>query len=238
MGWPTGGTVDGTGTEANVLADTMIQNNIVTGPSINQIGATTPSNPAVINLLSSPAAGNRGAISGNSYVKLNSPYTLNNPNLRPRSTSPALTGADFNHVGITNFFTPTYYVGALCLNSNEDWSQEAWVNWTPTNTDYSNLPCNCAAGLKENTETTPKESVAADFAITPNPVTGNSFTVSNFQNLNGSISISVADFTGNVVYSSKQSVTKGTSLKINISNPQQGLHFVTITDGKQTVTKK
>ncbi len=234
LGWPTGATIDGSTTQSNVLADTMIQNNIVTGNSASTIGVTTPSNSAVITLLSNPAVKNRGAFNGNTYVKLTSPYSLTNPNFRPKTGSPALTGAGFNHVGITSFFTPTTFVGAVGPDEASDWSKEEWVDWNPNNNNYFAL-CDCGSGKHVRVS---EVSTEAAFSIAPNPSNNGNFSINNLKNLSGNTIITVKGFSGNVIYSVKQVVTNGSSVRVNIPNAKAGVYFVTVSNGTATATEK
>lgn len=61
------------------------------------------------------------------------------PNPFPNTTSPVLTGANFNDISITpvftnSFFKPVTYRGAL---GADNWMQ-GWVNFIPLQTDYNN----------------------------------------------------------------------------------------------------
>ncbi len=145
MGYPAGINIDGTTTQANVTADTMVQNNIITCTyAPKYIVTTNPSNDTtIINLLQFNAA-NRFYYSNDSGPKLENPYNLNLPNLTPDTGSVALTGSSFNHPQLNDsFFVPTPYVGALSDDNDVDWTL-SWANWEPTNADYSQVSTTCS----------------------------------------------------------------------------------------------
>jgi hypothetical protein len=54
------------------------------------------------------------------------------------ATSPALTGASFSDMGLTDaFFTPTTYMGAFGTTPDSGWDWTAgWLNWDPLNKKY------------------------------------------------------------------------------------------------------
>jgi hypothetical protein len=63
-------------------------------------------------------------------IQLESPFTLNAPNFRPRTGSPALTGAIFT--GLNSFFTSGTFRGAM---GSTDWTT-GWASWTPRTNNY------------------------------------------------------------------------------------------------------
>jgi hypothetical protein len=62
-------------------------------------------------------------------VRLNNPFDLTNPDFRPASSSPALSGADFTNTRLTDtFFTSTTFRGAF--GSGARWDA-GWANYNP-----------------------------------------------------------------------------------------------------------
>jgi hypothetical protein len=62
-------------------------------------------------------------------VQLANPFNLTNPDFRPLSGSPALSGADFTNTRLTDaFFTSTTFRGAF--GSGERWDAK-WANYNP-----------------------------------------------------------------------------------------------------------
>lgn len=236
MGYPTGLLIDGTATNANVLADTMIQNNIVAATQSSKWVSSTTGDAGVINLLSNNAS-NR-FYTGNGGVLLTNPYALNNPNLRPAAGSPALTGASFNHIGLVNdaFFTKTTYVGALNRPANQNWAT-TWVNWKPQTTDYSGL---CACSTQSAMSASEEEDAVAvkgEAKVYPNPAKG-SFNV-DLSGFSGNVTIKVINMSGATVYTKQQTVASAKNIvNVNLNRATAGLYYVTVTDGKYSTTTK
>lgn len=232
MGYPNGGIlVDGTATNSNVQADTMVQNNIIAATQSSKWVTSNTSNTAVTDLLLNHA-GNR-FYTGNTGVLLSNPYNLGNPNVRPATGSPALTGANFNHIGLAGdpFFTKTTYVGALAKQAAQNWAT-TWVNWKPTTTNYSGL---CACSTQSIATVQQEEDAIAEAKVSPNPSHGN-FNVA-LNGFSGNVIIKVSDMSGTVVYSKQVSATVKT-VNVNLAKAFPGLYFVSVTDGKQTATQK
>ncbi len=237
MGYPTGILIDGTTTEASVKADTIVEHNIVGCKyAPKYVTATTGADSAaVVNLLLT-GADNR-FYADNTGIRLTSPFNLNNPNLRPATGSPALSGASFNETALNNaFFTPTTYVGALAKSSAQNWAQ-LWVNWKPTSTVYNGL-CICsttaAAAVAEE-----EDAIVAsngEVSIYPNPARG-TFNV-NVGGYTGNVTIKVSNMNGSVVYNKQTSVTAKSVVNVTLKNATAGLYFVTVTNGVQSTTKK
>lgn len=236
MGYPVGVLVDGTTTESNVLADTMFANNIVAATqSVNWI-TTTPVDAAVDNLLRTKAG--NSFFTGNAGVKLQSPYTLTAPKLFPKTGSPALSGASFNHVGLNDpFFTKVTYRGAFKSGAANDWTT-GWTNWDPVNTDYSKgVPSNCGAIMpdEEETEQPAAAIVSVDASVSPNPNNGNfKIALSGFKA--GKVNIKVSDLnSGATVYLGKVNSNTTNSIRINAKT---GVYVVELNDGVNVITRK
>lgn len=141
LGWPEGFRIDGVPTNAVVLKDTLVLNNIVTvksGANSKYINSTTL-NTSVTSLLLNNANNSFGT--GNSFVGLTNPYNLTAPNFLPTAGSLALTkGALFTSraflvdstnpsLGIDPFWDTTgvNYIGAF---GTFDWTA-GWANFNP-----------------------------------------------------------------------------------------------------------
>jgi hypothetical protein len=238
MGYPTGLTIDGTATNANVAADTMIQDNIVAAKQSSKWVISTTGNTTVTNLLLNNA-GNR-FYTGNAQVLLRNPYNLTTPNFRPNVGSPARTGGDFNHIGLKNdpFFTKTNWVGSMGPAASDNWTV-TWADFRPGDNDYKSVNAACAtakavsATISENLLVEEKASVV----VSPNPSKG-MFKV-NISGFTGNVSIKVTNMNGAVVYNKAvANAAKSSSVDVSLVNAPAGLYFVTVTNGKQTTTQK
>ena len=238
LGFPTGVTIDGTSTNTNVQNDTMVQNNIIAATQSSRWVVSTTSNTAATGLLLNNAF-NR-FYTGNAGINLRNPYRLNNPDLRPNAGSPALTGANFNRTGLlgNSFFTRTNYVGALNRNAAQNWAQ-LWVNWNPNGTNYSAL-CACVSAAPGAVTTAFSEEavVAAEktMNVYPNPARG-AFKV-DLNGFNGAVTVKVTNMSGVVVYNKAAFAGSKTVLDVNLANAATGYYFVTVSDGKNSTTKK
>lgn len=243
MGWPNGILIDGTTTQSNVLADTLVKFDIIGEKYAPKDVTTTPlPDPGVVNLLLSHA--NNRFYTGNASVGLKNPYKLNKPNYRPIAGSPALTGANFNEVPLQNsFFTPTSYVGAFAKQSSQDWTI-LWTNFVPTSTDYSQVNAACstaplASAVAAENAIDNKAIVANPVAtVYPNPAKGGSFKV-DLEGFSGNVTIKISNMAGTMVYN--KVVNAGlskTTVDVNLAKAPAGLYFVTVTNGKQTTTQK
>lgn len=241
MGFPDGINLDGTLTQGNVTADTMVANNIIgTRQVTKEIITSSPSGAtAVIDLLQNHAS-NR-YYSGNAGILLTAPYNMNKPDFRPAAGSPALTGTNFNHVGLNDpFFTKTTYVGAVNKAKSQNWAQ-TWTNFTPNKTTYG-VACACSlAGPATNADffAAVAEEVAtdkADISVYPNPA-HNSFKV-NIAGFSGNINVKVVNMNGVTVYSKQTVATAKSVLDVTLNKAVPGFYFVSVTDGNNTVTKK
>lgn len=239
MGYPTGIYVDGTATNSNVQADTMFQNNIVVATQSSKWVVSSTANAAVTNLLLNNAA-NRFYTGNVAGPNLRFPYRLNNPDFRPNTGSPALTGSNFTRTGLNDpFFTRTPYVGAVNRQSAQNWAQ-LWVNWVPTATDYT-VPCLCATNAAVNGETFTTDDIMAEeiekeINVYPNPARGN-FKI-DLSGFTGKISVKVTNMNGALVYSKTATASSKTVLDVVIPNAATGYYFVTVSDGKNSTTKK
>lgn len=144
MGYPLGVYIDGSSTQLNVLADTMVKHNVCANVDTSNWVLTNTVGTDSTNVLTLLRynADNR-FYTGNSEVLLKDPYNLTAPNVQPNTGSPALTGANFFSAGLNDtFFVQTTYVGAI--TDADDWTA-TWSNWTPNSTDYSLVNASCSA---------------------------------------------------------------------------------------------
>lgn len=232
LGYPVGVLIDGSNTEANVLADTLFQNNIVAATRTDNWITTTPESSSVEDLLRNDA-GNK-FYTGNKGVKLTGPYKLKNPDFRPQSTSPALKQASFNHVGLNDpFFTSVKYKGAF--DANNDWT-DTWANWDPVSTDYSNgASSGCGKQAVAQNNVTAQQVSVADVKLSPNPSQGNFNVALNGFNSNV-VNLKVADLnTGKIYFIGKANNNSTTNISVRIPN---GNYAVEFSDGKNVVTRK
>lgn len=240
LGFPTGVTIDGTSTNSNVQADTMVQNNIIAATQSSKWVVSTTSNTTVTGLLLNNAF-NRFYTGNLTGPNLRFPYRLNNPDLRPNAGSPALAGANFNRTGLlgNSFFTLTTYVGALSRNAAQNWAQ-LWVNWTPNGTNYSTL-CACTSAAPGAVTTAfsadeAKVETEKSVSVYPNPARG-AFKV-DLSGFNGNVQVKVTNMSGIAVYNKAAFAGSKTVLDVNLANASAGYYFVTVSDGKQSTTKK
>ena len=245
MGYPDGINIDGSNvgssTQQNVLSDTMVQNNIIgTRQVAKEIITSSPSaNASVIDLLQNHAS-NR-YYTGNAGILLTAPYNMSKPDFRPATGSPALTGANFNHVGLNDpFFVKTTYVGAVNKAKSQNWAQ-TWTNFTPNKTAYG-LACACSLSAPQtNAEffAAVAEEIASDKAeisVYPNPA-HNTFKV-NIAGFGANVNVKVVNMNGVAVFNKQAAVAGKSVVDVNLNKAVPGLYFVTVSDGKNTVTKK
>ncbi len=236
MGFPDGINIDGTAAQNNVLADTMLEHNIVAVTyAPKYVVTTSPSaNSLVIDLLQNHA--DNRFYPGNTQVKLRNPYFLNKPDMRPLTGSPALNSADFNETALNDpFFQQVSYVGAMGKLITDNWAQ-IWVNFKPTSTNYALVDSSCAtsaaftAATKENITTEKKE-----IKIYPNPSTG-TFTISTKEFSKSNVTVKISDLnTGRIVYNN---LTKNNGvITLNLNIPA-GLYLVELNDGFTAATQK
>lgn len=235
MGWPIGIYIDGTASQNNVLADTLVNNNIIGVKNVaNYVSTVSPSaNTAVIDLLQNHA-GNR-FYTDNAGIKLSKPYNLNAPDLRPKASSPAVTGGNFNHAALKNaFFTKTSYVGALSGALADDWTKDSWVNWRPDTTNYSNGIPSCS-GFVAAAQPISEDVIVADVTLSPNPSNGY-FNIKASGFSANIINVKVSDLNNGKVYfigKANNNSTTNISMHVPIGN-----YVVELSDGKTIVTKK
>lgn len=92
--WPTGLHIDGSSSEANAIANTLVfKNNVFAG-----MGATTQVNAgSTFDIANFFTANSNNALPQGSDIQLTNPYDFNVNDFRPQTTSPLTSGADFTH---------------------------------------------------------------------------------------------------------------------------------------------
>ncbi len=132
MGWPgasagSGIYIDGNSTADNAMANRLqIRNAILAGKDTVTTNATNGFN--ALSWFDTPAFGNT-RLTTSTAVQLANPFNLTNPDFRPLSGSPALSGADFTNTRLTDtFFTSATFRGAF--GSGERWDAK-WANYNP-----------------------------------------------------------------------------------------------------------
>ena len=242
MGWPIGIYIDGISCQNLVLADTLVNDNIIgVANSANYVATVNPSGTATVIDRLRNHAGNR-FYPGNTEILLKNPYVLGNPDFRPITGSPALTGGNFKHPALAGtFFTATKYVGALNKAAATNWTKETWVNWKPAKTDYSNgaygTGCTGFAEFADDNNAAAAQSAvaAAEVTLSPNPNKG-SFSVALKGFAANVVNIKVSNLnTGKVYFIGK--ANNNTTTRVSVAIPN-GSYVVELTDGKNVITRK
>ncbi len=138
-GFPTGLLLDGactvdgftTNDEVEFVANTMA---CTTGKNVTTTVAA--SLPAIFNEFT--ASGN-DSLASVTNLMLTDPFNFTgNPDFRPMTGSPLLSGANFTSPTLDAYFTPTTYRGAM---GDTDWT-DCWCEFNPTNANYDVAPIN------------------------------------------------------------------------------------------------
>ncbi|UPT66354.1 MAG: PKD domain-containing protein [Sphingobacteriales bacterium JAD_PAG50586_3] len=138
MGFPTGILVDGAGSTAAYLGDTLrLKNNISAGATVSDIRSTVGASDVLVKTkFEGPdACDTLDATAG----ILTAPFNYGNPNFLPAANSPALTGGSFTDSYVSgNFFTPTTFRGAFgTINGTVYQWDECWAKYNPQNENYT-----------------------------------------------------------------------------------------------------
>lgn len=216
MGYPNALLMDGSKTEGSIdNGDLAMQNNIIAGNKTNYKVATG-SSYSVQAWFENSANSNR--VMGNvNDVMLESPFTLTNPDVMPKSGSPALNGASFSHSKLNNNFfdKSATYLGAV--NSSNNWL-EGWTNFDPQNADYS-----APTSINENTSGV---EIAKAY---PNPAKETA-TIELFFNKTQQASINIYDLNGKLVRTveSKTFPFGNNNVNVDVRNLEGGLYIVRV----------
>jgi hypothetical protein len=225
MGWPTGNHIDGDSCHKNADSSLLVmQNNVIAGCKLNldSVGGVTWNISPWFN-----ATANENTIySANSDVMLTSPFDYFNPNFRPTSTSPMLSGAAFTNPKLANGFTSVNYRGAF---GTDDWTAD-WTNFNPDTASYTNgiFPLSINNTIKNNIA----------IQVYPNPATN----VANIQfNLptSATVTLSIVDLNGKVVSSNTEKLNAGNNkFMFNTNMLSNGIYSVRLTSNEFVATQK
>jgi hypothetical protein len=242
LGWREGIRMDGNSTFARFRVDGrgQLQNNIVAG-NVKQLdgrnvssGVTTDFTADFTTYFDSTANNNR-KLASNAELMLAHPFRVANPDFRPTTGSPALTGASFTNSRLADaFFTTTTYVGAF--SQNDTWMDE-WTEFDPVNAEYDFY-------IPQDT-TTPSSIRKAlepvmNLNVFPNP-TNSKLTVEFDLLKSQTVNITVTDITGRVVMTVTEEnnfFTAGSyKLNADVSNLNNGTYFINIRSESGNATK-
>jgi len=204
MGFPTGLLLDGSASQGAATAgDLQIRNTtiVATNPA-NLLTVESGSTFDVAGWFNTQSFGNQTETTIASQ-QLTNPQDLTNPDFRPMSGSPLLSGANFDNPRLNaSFFTPTTFRGAF---GTTDWTA-SWANWDPVNTSYE---------TNTSVENILQIVNSSSLQLLPNPSQG--MSVLQFEVVNNSqLTINVSDLSGKVVK------------KVFGGNLQQGVHAFNI----------
>lgn len=123
--------LDGQGSSNAFLEDSLkLKNNYIAGSSLSHFRSNQDELTASMN--------SKFFANGNDTLKvqdglLMNPFSYENPDFRPESSSPLLSGASFTeNETSTSFFTPVSFRGAM---GSEDWTA-CWTEFQPNNPAY------------------------------------------------------------------------------------------------------
>ena len=128
-GWPTGLLLDGSLTQGNATANTLMYKHNVLAANKTTLAVNTGSTFDINNWFNDVAKANQIKTDYVS-VKVEGGFIQNAPNFLPGSGSSLLTGG--STAGLDSFFDNVTYVGAF---STTDWTQ-GWTNFNPQNAEY------------------------------------------------------------------------------------------------------
>lgn len=229
MGWREGIRMDGTTTFNNFRSNAgFLQNNIIAGNKAyfsGQGGVVTADFQAFYD----STGNNNRRYALNSSLMLEDAYNYTEPDFRPKSGSPALSGASFSNPKLSNtHFTPTTYVGAF--GESDEWLGD-WTEFNPINAEYDSIYP--SAGFS----TTPG---VLNLNIYPNPTKGEvvvSFDLTDNQMAN----IEISDLSGRTVYTLAKNaeMSMGTNQVVaDLNALNNGVYLVKIITEKGTSAQK
>lgn len=97
-----------------------------------KVGSTTLINAAAVQARAEGVDSCKTYVNANDIL-LENPFNLASPNFAPKAGSPAIAANASSFFGLSAFFTPTSYVGALGTSGN--WAQ-GWTSFTPKTNVY------------------------------------------------------------------------------------------------------
>jgi hypothetical protein len=184
MGWPIGVHIDGDSSHVNADNGTLEFNNTVIAACAKNLDSTGGASWNISPWYNATASANT-IYTANTDVMLTSPFDYFNPNFRPTSTSPMLTGAAFTNPKLTTGFTNVNYRGAF---GADDWTAY-WTNFNPDTAAYttgymplaaptvaSSTPASCVPGCDGTVTFNTAASLTYTFLPTGPTATGNNVT--------------------------------------------------------------
>ncbi|MDQ3101522.1 MAG: T9SS C-terminal target domain-containing protein, partial [Bacteroidota bacterium] len=133
-GYPTGLYIDGNSTQEGAEAgELMFRNNVLAGMGtpLNVPNDQNWDQAALTNWFNT-SGWNNMMYANNSDLQLANPYNMTNPDFRPNTGSPLLTGANFEGPIADPFFEVVPFRGAF---GDANWTA-GWANFDPQNTAY------------------------------------------------------------------------------------------------------
>jgi hypothetical protein len=210
LGYRDGLRIEGSGSQAKATGDTLeFKNNIIAGCKGKYAEAAFDT-----AYLANVATSNRVyAGNANDSLKLAAPYTPSAYDFRPQSGSPALTGASFTNIKLSDFSNTTY-VGAF--DGTNNWL-DSWTNFSPQTTPYA------APNAIEDVVT------GSIINVYPSPASDN-VTLSINASEATDIQITVLDINGKVMQATATSLVFGDNNKIqfNTASYSNGVYFMNL----------
>lgn len=224
MGWPVGVKIDGDSCHANAdNAILKVKNTVIAG-SITNLDSTAGATWNITPWYTS-ASFNNTVYTDNSSVMLSAPFNYANPNFRPMTGSPVLTGADFADPNLTGYTTTTYR-GAF---GTDDWTA-GWTNFNPDTASYAYGYI--SVGINEVTVN------QLDVNVYPNPTSTES-RISFTLNTNAAMTFEILDVNGNVLVSEKKNFTKGfNAFSFPTAQLANGFYIVKLSGDNYIATQK
>lgn len=141
-GYPTGVLIDGAPVAGNIVDNELaFQNNIVFAAdgagqanANNRTVAANSISPVVLDVQDWFSTSGNTEFDNASDLMLTDPYAAAAPDARPSAGSPLLTGADFSHAKLDDFFSVVAYKGAF--DGSVNWAS-GWTEWDPQNAVYT-----------------------------------------------------------------------------------------------------
>ncbi|MDZ7368128.1 MAG: T9SS type A sorting domain-containing protein, partial [candidate division KSB1 bacterium] len=234
MGWPGTGAGSGIFIDANSTADNamsgklQIRNVILAGKDTVTTNATNGFN--AMTWFDTPAFGNTRLTNAADVMLLN-PFNLTNPDFRPASSSPALSGADFTNTRLTDaFFTPTTFRGAF--GSGERWDAK-WANYNP---QYSVNSILSDVKVKQNAVVPMKYMLEQNYPNPFNPATQIKYALPKA----GHVTLKLYDVVGREVATLvDQAQTAGEfTITFNAAGLSTGIYFYRLKVGDYSEVKR
>ena len=227
MGWREGIRMDGANTFSNFRGNVGFLQNIIFAGHKRDFNGAAGVTAADFQTFFDSTGNNNRRFALNSQVMLEDAFNFTAPNFRPKTGSPALTGASFTNSKISgSFFTPTTYVGAF---GSEDWTA-TWTEFNPVNAEYDSIYPTSSINKVEN---------VLNYSVYPNPATENVSISFDLLNSN-EVSVQVIDINGKIVSETITETFAAGSNKIDIAtaNLSQGMYLVKFQTAETSLTTR